>query len=186
MKIPLTWRKKALIIVDVQDWFIVDRNKYIIPKIEKIIKHIEYDLIVSTLAHNKKDSLWIKQIWWEEYLEENDHREKSIVKAIDSKKHIFIEKASRSAFKWDIFLKTILKEQDIKEVHIVWIESNDCVMATALESIDYWFFTFVIEEATETRTTEINHKYALDILRYLKLTNNSKFVWHDKIKFEII
>lgn len=186
MKIPLTWRKKALIIVDVQEGFIIDRNKYIIPNIKKIINNIEYDLIVSTLSHNKVDSLWVKQVWWNEFLEEKDHREKSIVETIDDKKHIFIEKVSRSAFKWDIFLKTILKEQDIKELHIVWIKSDECVLATALESIDCWFYTFVIEEATETRTTEINHKYAIELLRYLKLTNNSKFVNKEKTEFKII
>lgn len=49
-------------------------------------------------------------------------------------------------------------------------------MASAFESFDLGYFTFVIEEASETRTTQTNHLKAIDILNYLNLTNNSNFV----------
>gem|GEM_PF-6675461 len=34
----------------------------------------------------------------------------------------------------------------------------------------------MIEEATETRTTAINHVYAIALLQYLNLTNNSNYI----------
>ena len=79
-----------------------------------------------------------------------------------------------------------MMENNIEEIHIVWYETNDCIMASAFESFDLWYYTFVIEEACETRTTANNHIKAIEILNYLKLTNNSKFVWHDKIDFKIL
>ncbi len=183
MKIPNTWRKKALFIIDVQKSFIIERNKYIIPKIEKIIKNIDYDLIINSITYNKKNTQWDKQIWWLEMQWIKEDIIPELKEWLQNKKHIKVEKLTRSIFKADTNILDILKKENIKEVHIVWYETNDCVMASCFESIDLWFYTFVIEEASETRTTASNHTKAIDILNYLNLTNNSNFVWYDKIKY---
>lgn len=184
MKIPITWRKKALIIVDITESFILDRNKYIIPWINNLINNIDYDLFVTCIPYNKKWSLRTSQIWWNDLLDKKYKLDSSILKALENKNHIQLNKISKSAFKWDLRLVDILKDKDIKEVHIVWYESNDCVLATAFEAFDLWFYTFVIEEACETWTTESNHKHAIAILNYLKLSNNSKFVGFEKTEFK--
>jgi len=183
MKIPNTKRNKALFIIDVQKSFIIDRNKYIIPNIQKLVKNIDYDLIISSITYNEKNSQWDKQIWWLEmqWIKENIIPElKDILK---NKNHIKAEKLTRSIFKADTNIIKLLKKEKIEEIHIVWYETNDCVMASCLESIDLWYYTFVIEEACETRTTASNHKKAIEILNYLNLTNNSNFVWKEKIDF---
>lgn len=184
MKIPITWRKKALLIIDVQQSFIIPRNEKIIEKINRIILWVEYDIIVATITYNEKWSLWEKQIWWTELFDSKEEVDKSIFTSLKGKNSIILTKLTRSAFKADSSLELILQQNDIEEVHIVWYESNDCVFATALESIDLWFYTFVIEEAVETRTTEANHIHALSILNYLNLTNNSKFVWSKETDFK--
>ncbi len=175
MFIPNSQRKKALFIVDVQDWFIIDRNKYIIPNIIEIIKNYNYDLIVYSISYNEKNSLWHNQIWWYESIKENDTID-GIKKALVWKDTIKVKKITRSIWKWDLDLFSILKNKWIEEVHLTWYETNDCIMASAFESIDLWFYTFVIEEAVETRTTAKNHTMAIEILNYLKLTNNSDYV----------
>jgi nicotinamidase-related amidase len=38
MKIPNSSRKKALLIVDVQDGFLIERNRVILPNIQKLIE----------------------------------------------------------------------------------------------------------------------------------------------------
>jgi nicotinamidase-related amidase len=186
MKIPITWRKKALIIVDVTECFILNRNKYIVPEINKIINNIDYDLFVSCIPYNKQWSLRTEQRWWYDLLDNTDSLESSIEETLIGKEHITINKLSKSAFKWDIKLENILKDKWIEEVHIVWFESNDCVMATVFEAFDLWFYSFVIEEACETWSTESNHKHAIPILEYLNLTNNSKFVGYEKTEFKEI
>lgn len=186
MKIPQTWRKKALIIVDVTQSFTLERNKYIIPEINKIINNIDYDLFVTCIPYNKEWSLWTKQRWWNDLLNSDDKLDASIKESLGNKNHISFRKISKSAFKWDLNLEEELKDNDIKEIHIVWYESNDCVLATSFEAFDLWFYSFVIEEACETWSTEINHKHAISILDYLNLTNNSKFVGYEKTEFKDI
>lgn len=181
MFIPQTGRKKALFIVDVQTGFIIERNKYIIPNIIKLIEEWNYDLIVYSIQYNDENSLWYKQIWWCEQILETDTIQE-IKDALIWRKNLKVNKLSRSVFKCDENLKEVLWENKIKEIHICWYESNDCVFATAQESFDLWYFTFVIEEATETRTTQVNHTYAINMLNYLNLTNNSNYLgknnWH--------
>ena len=183
MQIPNTWRKKALLIVDIQESFIIDRNKYIIPKIEKIINNLDYDLIISSITYNKKNTQWDKQIWWTEMQDIREDIIPELSEILKNKSHIKVEKLTRSIFKADTDILNILKQNKIEEIHIVWYETNDCVMASCFDSIDLEFYTFVIEEACETRTTASNHSKAIDILNYLNLTNNSQFVWKEKTDF---
>jgi len=176
MFIPQTWRKKALFIVDVQDGFIVERNKYILPNIIELIEKGKYDIIVYSISYNQEWSLWYKQIGWCENPTETDIIPE-ISEILKNHKNVYkIMKLWRSAFKCDEDIFSILKNHKIEEIHIAWYESNDCVFATAQESFDLGYFTFVIEEATETRTTQINHTYAIALLNYLNLTNNSHYI----------
>lgn len=176
MFIPQTGRKKALFIVDVQDGFIIERNKYILPNIVKLIEKGNYDIIVYSISYNKEGSLWYKQIGWCENPTETDIIPE-IWTILKNHKNVYkIMKLWRSAFKCDEDIFSLLNNHKIEEIHICWYESNDCVFATAQESFDLGYFTFVIEEATETRTTQINHTYAIALLNYLNLTNNSHYV----------
>lgn len=62
MFIPQTGRKKALLIIDVQDGFIIERNKYIIPNIIELIEKGKYEMIIYSIQYNDENSLWYKQI----------------------------------------------------------------------------------------------------------------------------
>lgn len=185
MKIPITGRKKALIVVDVQKTFVLDRNKYILSNIRKVIENIYYDIIICTISHNEKKSLWFYQTWWDEWLEKEDV-DSRILKSLEGKEYKVARKLSKSAFKWDLDLHQLFQKRNIEEVHIVWFESHDCVYATAQEAFDFWYYVFVIEEATETWSTKANHKKAIDLLNYQNLTNNSDFVWNKNTKFIIL
>lgn len=181
MYIPQTGRNKALFIVDVQKEFIINRNKYIIPYIVELIQKGDYDTILYSISYNKEWSLWYKQIGWFENPKETDTIPE-ILQALQTHKNVYkVMKLSKSIFKCDENIHKILQKHQIEEIHICWYESNDCVFVTAEESFDLWFFTFVIEEATETRTTAINHTYAIALLKYLNLTNNSNYVGKNNI-----
>ena len=182
MKIPQTWRKKALFIVDVQEWFLIERNKYILWNIKKLITLGWYDCIIYSISYNKEGSIWYSQVWWCENPIETETISE-IVRAFVGNNVYKVFKLTRSVFKADSDVLQILQKHHIEEIHISGIESNDCVFATALEASDYQYVSFVIEEASETRTYAPNHQKALDILRYLKLTNNSEFVWYRETKF---
>lgn len=182
MKIPNSSRKKALFVVDIQDGFIVDRNKHILPNIKKLISSQLYDCIIYSISYNKEWSMWYKQIWWNESPKETDTITE--IKQVFPEKNVFkVMKLTRSVFKADTDIRPILAQYNIKEIHICGVTTYDCVYATAQESSDLWYFTFVIEEAVEARTTPETHTKALDTLRYLCLTNHSEFVGYKQHPF---
>ena len=58
-------------------------------------------------------------------------------------------------------------------MHIVGLDANDCVLATAYESFDLDFFTYVIEECVQASEGQAMHEKGLAVLSHVNLTNNS-------------
>ena len=173
MKIPLSNRKKALIIVDVQSGFLNDRNRYIIENIKSLIENISYDFFVEAIFHSEKDSLWDNQTDWFLPKDNNFHTVKELSDLIENKDVLHVEKETKSVFKGNKNLKDELTKRQIKEVHIVGVDANDCVLATAYEAFDFGFYTYVIEECTESSDSQKMRDLGFEVLRHVNLTNNS-------------
>ena len=173
MKVPLSDRNKALIIVDVQVGFLNDRNGYIVQNIESLIKNYEYNFFVESVFHAEKGSLWDKQTGWVLPKDANFCTVKEITDLIQNKDCLHIEKTTKSVFKGNQNLFKELRERNIEEIHIVGLDSNDCVLATAYEAFDLGFYTYVIEECVESSDSEKMRDIGFEVLRHVNLTNNS-------------
>lgn len=186
MNIPKSKRKKALIIVDVQPIFLNEKNKHVLSNISKIIRDVPYDLYINAVFYADKNSIWKKQLKWtvpqkeakNHILIENLLQKKW--KETDKDNVVFVMKKSKSVFKgWvinDVMRHAFtpqdyLEMRNIEEVHIVGLDTNDCVLATAYEAFDLGYFTYVIEEATQSSGGDVVHKKAIDLLRHVELTN---------------
>lgn len=173
MKIPWSKRNKALLVVDTQSGFITERNKYIIANINKLIEATAYDCFVTAVFHAEKNSLWDKQTNWILPKDQNFKILDELAGLLQEKDCIRLEKEAKSAFKGSINLLTEFNKRGVKEVHIVGLDANDCVLATAYESFDLGYFTYVIEECTESSSSKKIRDAALALLRHVNLTNNS-------------
>lgn len=173
MKIPNSKRAKALIIVDVQPGFLNKRNNYIIKNIKKIIQKFPYDFYVESVFHTEKGSLWDLQTNWILPKDENFKTVSEILKVLPPKNTLHIEKQTKSAFKGFPNLHRELRKRKIKEVHIVGLDANDCVLATACEAFDLSYFTYVIEECTDSSAPAKIRDAGFKVLRHVSLTNHS-------------
>ncbi len=171
-------KKKALIIVDVQPAFVKENSSFVIPAIVELIKNVPYDLYIESLFHAEKNSLWNKQTDWVCPKDENFYTVPEITELLKDKNYVKVEKETKSVFKGNPNILSILKEKGIEEIHIVGCDTDDCVLATAYESFDLGFFTYVIEECTASSS---KHKEVRDCaLRILKRVGILKKV--DQIK----
>jgi nicotinamidase-related amidase len=168
--IPHPEKKRALILVDIQEGFLNDDNRWIIPNIKNIINEGGYSLTVEAVFHADPDSLWDKQIKWLFPMQPTIPE----IKLLLNSSTITTTKISRSAFKGDKNLVNIFKQNSIEEVHIVGLDTNDCVFATAQESFDLGFFTYVLEECTAASEGEEYREAAIKILRHLRMTNHTR------------
>ncbi len=170
--IPNPGRKRALILVDLQEGFLKDDNRHIITPIQKVMMEGKYDLIVEAIFHAEPGSLWDKQTEWTFPLRPTT----SEIQKLLGSDTIKVTKTTKSVFKGDKDLEKILKEKGIEEVHIVGLDTNDCAFATAQESFDLGFFTYVLEECVAASGGEELHEAALKILRHLDMTNHSELI----------
>ena len=172
MQIPQIDRKKALIVVDVQKGFLDTRNKYVVANILELLKTTLYDRYVAAIFHAEKGSLWEKQQDWTFPIGEKTNIEPAIAVALEKLHPITVEKETRSVFKGIPNVAELLRTSGIEEVHIVGFETHDCILATAFESFDSGFFTYVIEECCESTDADM-HAHGLALLRRQNMTNHS-------------
>ena len=172
MKIPLSGRKKALLLVDIQEIFLKPRNRYILANIQRLLKSVPYDLYFEALFWAPNNSIWSKQLNWTSP-KRDSKPEQMISKLLKTKKTVYFQKNTKSAFKGNFSILKTLNKNKIKEVHIVGLDTNDCVLATAYEAFDFGFYTYVIEECVESSGGLSIHKHGLATLRHVNLTNKS-------------
>ena len=168
--IPNQEKSRALILIDLQEGFLNDKSRWIIPNIQQIIKDGKYDLIVETVFHADPGSLWDKQVKWTFPLVETTPE----IKALLDKDVVHIIKTTKSAFKGNKDLLNILKSKNIDTVHVTGIDTDDCVFATAQESFDLGFSTYVLEECTASSEGDGYRDAALKLLRNVQMTNYTK------------
>lgn len=173
MKVSKNHYKKALIFVDVQGSFLNKRNIYIVKNILKLLDSTKYDAYVEVSFYAPKGSLWEKQQKWICPAGEDTKVIEAISKTLKPYKPLKILKKTRSAFKGNKELATFLKNKRIREVHIVGLDTEDCVLATAFEAFDLGFLTYVLEECVQSFHSNDSHQMALKLLRKQNMTNNS-------------
>ena len=166
-------RKKALVIVDVQSAFLREKNQYIINNILALIHGAPYDFFVDSVFFVEKDSLWDKQTQWYLPKDKSTKTVDEIRSVLANKPFVHIEKDTKSTFKGTPNLHDVLRKQNIKEVHIAGLDANDCVLATAYEAFDLGYFTYVIEECTDSSNTTTIRDTGLAVLRHVHLTNHA-------------
>ncbi len=173
VKTEMIKNKCALIVVDVQQSFLNDRNSYIVGNILKLLDGHRYDLYVEATFHAETGSLWEVQQNWICPQGEKTETIKIVSDALRSLNPIKVTKETKSVFKGNKDIVGIFREQGIKEVHVVGVDSNDCVLATAYESFDLGFLTYVIEDCCESSSSVRLHQCALEILRGQDMTRNN-------------
>lgn len=171
MRIPDTGKKKALVIVDMQPAFIDENNSSVVSKVKGLIEKVEYDAYIEVVFSAEKGSVWDVQKNWSCPQDDTTHSVPDIRELLKAKEPLRVHKHTRSVFAGNPNAVQYLKDQDIEEVHIVGVETDDCVLATAYGAFDSGFLTYVLEECCAAATGG-RHQTALDILRIQGMTNN--------------
>lgn len=173
MKIPISGRKRALFVIDVQPPSVNERTKYIVPNIQRLIKAFNYNAYFEAIFHAEKGSIWEKQHKWVFPKNGGFCTVPEIANLLTERSAIRVKKTTKSIFKGNQDVCVLLSRAEVEEIHLVGIDTYDCVLASAYESFDLGFFTYIIEECCQVASSEDRHRDALSILRYLNMTNNS-------------
>lgn len=174
MQIPESTTERVLILVDLQEPFVNERTKYILENILWLIANVKYRLYFNVQFHCREGSIWHRQ---QNFLCDRPSISEPLLLELDKKLQnlgaIKIDKQSKSAFKGKPNILEILRREKIEEAHIVGLDTEDCVLATAYDAFDSDLPTCVIEECCQSSSSNALHLSGLAILRQQKMTNKT-------------
>lgn len=155
--------KTALIIIDVQNYYINENTKNIPSKIAKYIEENHFDLLVFTQFINHPNSHASINFNW---LENQTSPEIDIcneLKKYSNTNNTFI-KDTYSAFKNKVF-RNYLKNNSIQKLYICGFDSDACVLATSYEGFDLGYKIEVLENLTASTKGKKYYDSALMIIQ---------------------
>lgn len=124
----------ALLVVDVQQYFMKDAPADLPQRIVGHIGAINYDLVVFTNFKNNPDSNFIKSLKWDKCDSDIDAQLPKEFTDLATKQNTFT-RASYSAFK-TTGLHSYLQQRQVERLIICGVDTDACVLATAFEAFD--------------------------------------------------
>lgn len=152
--------KTLLLVIDVQKNFINKNTEFLIKKISNLLESEKFNLIAFTKFVNDENSPFYKTLNWRGCLKESD---KKIM--IDTKNNKVLEKRTYTAFNDE--LKQFMDKNNIGIIYLCGIDTDACVMKTALDLFDNKYDVKVIEDCSMSHSGIENHKMAIHILKKL-------------------
>lgn len=155
--------KKALIVIDVQNYFINPLTKDLPGKIKRYVENHgdEFDLIIFTNFVNDPSSNSYKSGWME-CTQPPDTELVDELKPVLKYGQIF-SKNVLSALKVKE-IKRLLEQKKIDELYICGIDTDCCVLATSYDGFDEGYNITVLENLSMTHTGKNLHDFALKMI----------------------
>jgi nicotinamidase-related amidase len=156
---------KALIVIDVQKYFLTDKTKTIVKNISKYLKNNSQKYSVKYFTIFKNDShapLW-KISGWKGCINSHDIDICDEIKAFTNHNNLFY-KNILSAAKVPQIIQGI-KKNNISEVSLCGFDTDCCVLATAYDLFDQGIKPVVLENLTWSTSKESLHNPAIQILK---------------------
>ena len=154
-----------LLIIDMQRNFINKNTESLISKINELIKTSSYNYIAFTKFINDENSNFYKVL---NYKGCKDEYNRDIV--IDTKSYKIFNKRTYTSLTSE--LKEYLKEKNIDAVYLCGIDTDACILKTALDLFDNNYNVKVLKNYCMSHSSFENHDMAIHLLKKLIGENN--------------
>lgn len=155
--------KNALIIIDVQNYFVNEHTKSIPEKIARFIDKNPFDFLLFTKFVNREGSNYFKLLNWEKCLGSPDTDIHPALEKFVSDSNLF-EKASYSIFKSKGF-SDFLKRNNISKLYLCGIDIDACVLASAFDAFDLGYDVEVLTDLSLSHSGKRLDNAALEIIK---------------------
>lgn len=158
--------KNALIIIDVQDYFLNENTKHILKKIADFLeeKQNEFDHILFFKFVNDRNSNWVKLLGWKGMLKPSETKIAPELKRFLKKDNVFIKRAAFSIFRIEKF-KKFIKDKNISKLFLCGLDTHACIYVSTMEAFERGFKVKVIEDLCAAHHGKKYHQNAIDFLR---------------------
>jgi nicotinamidase-related amidase len=156
--------KNALLVIDVQQFFINDSTKFLPIKIAEYLQKNTFDFVYFFKFANSENSNWVKVLKWNKMINSNEQEVADELRPFLKSDNVFIKKSNFSVFAVKEFTD-VLERNEVKELFICGMDSDVCVYVSALEAFARGFSVKVLEDLCAASHGEQYHKSAIKMLR---------------------
>lgn len=157
--------KKALLIIDVQQFFIDDSTKFLPVKIAEFLQKNKFDFVFFFKFANSENSNWVKVLKWNKMINSNEQEVANELKPFLKSDNVFVKESNFSVFSIKEF-NDVLEKNEIKELFICGMDTDACVYVSAMEAFARGFDVKVLEDLCAASHGEEYHKSAMTLLRH--------------------
>lgn len=154
--------KTALLVVDVQNYFLNGNTSHLPEKIGSHLDTNRYDFVLFTKFVNKKGSNFEKMLGWNKCSQSPETDIAPEIQRFVKPAQVF-EKHTLSAFK-NPELKQFLDKHQIAKLFICGTDSEACVLSTAFEAFDLGYETHILKDLCASTNGKDFHEYARTII----------------------
>ncbi len=154
--------KLALLIIDVQNYFINEHTRSLPAKIASHVGQCDYDSVLFTKFVNQKHSNFVKMLGWDKCTASPDTDICEELRGLANGENVF-EKHTLSAFK-NPGVKHFLDKNKINKLFICGTDSEACVLSSAFEAFDLGYDVRIIKELCASTNGADFHEYARTII----------------------
>jgi len=152
--------KNLLLVIDVQKDFVNDNTKDCVSKIESLVNSNKFDMVAFTKYINDEESIFYRNLNYKGCLTDDGRK---IV--VDTRNNKVFEKRVYTAVNEE--LKKYLLDNNIDNVYLCGIDTDDCVLKTALDLFENDINVFVLKDYCMSHSGKIFHDNAILMLEKL-------------------
>jgi len=154
--------KNALVVIDVQNYFVNDKTKDLPAKIADYIEKNKFDFVLFTQFVNNEDTSFVKLLNWRKSFSSPGTDIHSDLSMFANSSNTF-KKAAYSIFKAQEF-SAFLKKNNISKLFLCGIDTDSCVLASAFDAFDLGYEVEVIKDLCKSHSGEDFNDAAVKII----------------------
>lgn len=150
---------KCLLVIDVQNGFVSEETKDVLPKLEQLTAEFHGGLIIATQFINSVNSGFTDIMHWNNL---RTSPEIDLIPFVATAASVLIKKTGYSACTDEVM--DLLQRNNITEVYLVGIDTDCCVLTTAISLFEHNIRPVVLEYYCSSNGGSKSHAAALTVL----------------------
>ncbi|WP_341529039.1 cysteine hydrolase [Nostoc sp. UHCC 0302] len=157
----------CLFIIDIQNGFISHNTNHVPQRVKSLLEQNIFEYVVFTRFINTPNSPYVKYLNWHELFSKTEQK---IVDEIEPFAQVIFDKTIYTACNEETL--SFLKENNIQTVLLCGIDTEGCVLKTAIDFFENNIISYVLEYYSASNGGENYHQAAILILSQLIGINN--------------
>ncbi|WP_138503943.1 isochorismatase family cysteine hydrolase [Nostoc sp. PA-18-2419] len=157
----------CLFIIDVQNGFIAENTSYVVQRIRSLLKQNIFKYVIFTRFINTLNSPYVKYLNWHQLF---DEAEQELIEDIKPFVGVVFDKTVYTACNEETLI--FLKQKNIQTVFICGVDTEGCVLKTAIDFFENNIITYVLTYYSASNGGDIYHQAAILVLSQLIGSSN--------------